>query len=55
MLGGCQLQTYPHRLERDVCCDAHGGTCAWLGAKVIPICCDGYLAQECAVQAGSGG
>lgn len=55
---GCELQPPSdfHFPKRDPCCELHGGTCAWLGNYVVPVCCDQYQAHECARgQGGSGG
>lgn len=50
-VAGCELDSEPFQLSTrqrvDPCCFEHGGTCGWLGAKVIPICCDNHLAREC--------
>lgn len=44
----CALDTEPLHWDRpDPCCELRGGTCAWLGDYVVPICCDWYVAYEC--------
>jgi hypothetical protein len=49
MLVGCELASPAdfHHNAFDPCCQLHGGTCGWMGARVVPICCDDHIAEEC--------